>query len=83
MSKVKYVDPSELATWLRSGTPKLAIIDVRDADFPYGNIKGCVNIPAAKFHAEAETVVENYKGMDKIVVHCALSQVITRHSSQK
>lgn len=51
---MKYVEPAELASWLRSGSKLPVIIDVRDADFPYGNIKGCHNIPSAKFHGEVE-----------------------------
>lgn len=72
---VKYVEPSELASWLRSGKGKIAIIDVRDADYPYGNIKGCVNIPSAQFHGDAEAHVANYRSVDRVVFHCAMSQV--------
>ncbi|KAI9021972.1 Rhodanese-like domain-containing protein [Hyaloraphidium curvatum] len=72
---VKYVEPAELAAWLRQGKRKLAVIDVRDADFPYGNIRGCINIPSRTFHDTVSGIVERFRGMDALVFHCALSQI--------
>lgn len=73
---VKYIEPSELASLLRTEQrSKVSIIDVRDADFPYGNIVGCTNIPSTELHLNVEKYVEQHLDKDKLVFHCALSQV--------
>ncbi|KAL7417219.1 Rhodanese-like domain-containing protein [Mrakia frigida] len=89
----KYMSADQLASLLLSSpTPstttittttnpiaaKIQIIDVRDDDFPGGNIVSALNYPSREASpAGFEQLAKDLKGkgVDKVVFHCALSQV--------
>ncbi|KAI8995866.1 Rhodanese-like domain-containing protein [Gaertneriomyces semiglobifer] len=49
------------------------VVDVRQDDYPFGNIPGAVNIPADEFLALQSA--EQFDQVPKVIFHCALSQV--------
>lgn len=78
---VTYIDPSDLKELLtqESNRSSLLIVDVRDGDFPTGNIPGCLNYPSAQFLLDCDLQPSNITaklgGFQTLVFHCALSQV--------
>ncbi|ORX46699.1 hypothetical protein BCR36DRAFT_331629 [Piromyces finnis] len=74
-----YIEAKELADWILDPNMKARkdyiIIDVRDDDYPFGNICHCKNIPSIKFLDNIEHYVLKCKRIPKIVFHCAMSQV--------
>lgn len=76
LSDLKFLKPSTLRSWF-SGKGKFAVVDVRDADYIGGHIKGCLHYPSGNFHEKLpelrQRLMEN--GVDDVVFHCALSQV--------
>lgn len=70
--------PSDLAEILRDESVKPPlIIDVRDADFAGGHIRGAINIPEDGFldDDDVDALVSQYCKEDRIVFHCMMSQV--------
>ena len=69
---VTQLEPKDLATAILSEqSGQTIIIDVRDADYEGGNIKGSVNIPyfdEAKASELATTVID--KNITMVVFHC-------------
>lgn len=80
LSDLHFVPSSILRQWLSYGSPtgpgKLAVVDVRDADYVGGHIKGCWHYPAGNFHETLpelrQRLVDNE--INDVVFHCALSQ---------
>lgn len=80
LSDLHFVPSKILRQWLSNGSPtgagKLAVVDVRDADYVGGHIKGCWHYPAGNFHETLpelrQRLVDNK--IDDVVFHCALSQ---------
>ena len=52
-----------------------AIIDVRDDDHVGGHIKGSLNVPSSQLDYRMPELVRKLKDKEKVVFHCALSQV--------
>lgn len=83
---VTYIDASTLIQWIDDPSSNLCIVDVRDDDFRFGNITGCLNLPVNQFLGN----LDDYKKLEKFkrpVFHCALSQVrgpksATRYSNE-
>lgn len=85
--------PSELVELLTearaaaSGRPssvecrtKFVVLDVREEDLIGGHIPGSVNVPAVTFQNEIMRLADQYRDMDKIILHCFHSQNSTRCS---
>ncbi|KAJ3154825.1 hypothetical protein HDU86_004525 [Geranomyces michiganensis] len=76
----QYIEPADLVALLSDPAQKpgssYLIVDVRDDDFAHGNIKGACNIPAHELCQESDAaLLERFRGVKKLVFHCALSQV--------
>ena len=71
---VSYVTGSQLLSLkLR---PNIAIIDVRDDERSYdGHIAGSLHFASDTFSDKISNLVQQVKGKDTLVFHCALSQV--------
>jgi Cdc25 family phosphatase len=71
---VSYVTGSQLLSLkLR---PNIAIIDVRDDERSYdGHIAGSLHYASDTFSNNISNLVQQVKGKDTLVFHCALSQV--------
>lgn len=52
-----------------------AVIDVRDDDHVGGHIKGSLNVPSSQLDYRMPELVRKLKDKEKVVFHCALSQV--------
>lgn len=67
------------ASMIESGTGALpanvAVIDVRDDDHVGGHVKGSINVPSSQLDYRLPELVRKLKDKDKVVFHCALSQV--------
>jgi rhodanese-related sulfurtransferase len=76
-----FIEGSQLEALLSDSSKKagkdFVIVDVRDEDFKYGNIKSAVNIPAHELLANPDAAVEQVLKAEPqtIIFHCALSQV--------
>jgi rhodanese-related sulfurtransferase len=68
------ITPDKLATLIRSQTPGISIIDVRDSDFVGGHIVGCQNVPVHTHDWRMPELVRTLRDQDTVVFHCALSQ---------
>ncbi|KAK9985595.1 hypothetical protein SO802_030546 [Lithocarpus litseifolius] len=71
---ISYVTGSQLLSIkLR---PNIAIIDVRDDERSYdGHIAGSLHFASDTFSDKISNLVQQVKGKDTLVFHCALSQV--------
>lgn len=79
MSSVTIVDlprisREKLATLVRSKSPSLAIIDVRDSDYIGGHIANGINVPTNTHDYRMPELVRTLKDKETVVFHCALSQ---------
>lgn len=54
---------------------KVAVVDVRDSDHIGGHIMGSIHAPAPTLDYRLPELVRELKDKDKVVFHCALSQV--------
>ncbi|TIA89249.1 hypothetical protein E3P99_02166 [Wallemia hederae] len=69
----KYVNDKEILNHI--GKPaELTVVDVRDADFLGGNIKGAKNVPSNDFLDSVHELVKQNESVPRVVFHCALSQ---------
>lgn len=74
ISTLRYIPRESLATLLKSPSPSLAIIDVRDNDYIGGHIKGSRNIPVHTHDHALPELVRTLADKETVVFHCALSQ---------
>jgi Cdc25 family phosphatase len=54
---------------------KVAVVDVRDSDHVGGHIMGSIHAPAPTLDYRLPELVRELKDKDKVVFHCALSQI--------
>jgi Cdc25 family phosphatase len=77
-SAVTVLAPVRVKALLRGpNNDRVCVIDVRDADFEGGHIRGAVNVVAETFEDNVlvDRVVSRFcRGMDIVIVHCYLSQ---------
>ena len=73
-SDLKFVSRSDLANMLRSKTPGISIIDVRDDDYVGGHIIGSQNVPVHTHDHKMPELVRTLRDQNIIVFHCTLSQ---------
>lgn len=59
---------------LSSDASKVAVIDVRDHDYPGGHIKTSTHIPSSSLDHSIPELVRKMAGTEIVVFHCALSQ---------
>ncbi|EIW80887.1 Rhodanese-like protein [Coniophora puteana RWD-64-598 SS2] len=74
---VQYVTGEELVEIIRSDkvpSKDYLIVDVRDADYRGGNIKGSFHLPSEKFEQNVQGLVSKTKDVPLVIFHCALSQ---------
>lgn len=87
LSAPSYISPKDLAQVLRS--PALVagkdylIIDVRQADYAGGHIKGCRNIPIEKFLDDMDHHIDTLHQIPTLYFHCMLSQVRGPKAAQR
>lgn len=74
LSSLPRISREKLADLVRSKSPSLAIIDVRDNDFIGGHIMGCQNVPVHTHDVRMPELVRTLKDKDVVVFHCSLSQ---------
>ncbi|XP_041025546.1 dual specificity phosphatase Cdc25 [Juglans microcarpa x Juglans regia] len=71
---ISYVTGSQLLSLQRR--PNIAIIDVRDDERNYdGHIAGSLHYASDTFSEKISNLIQEVKGKDTLVFHCALSQV--------
>ncbi|KAJ4833616.1 cell division cycle- protein [Turnera subulata] len=71
---ISYITGSQLLSIKRR--PNIAIIDVRDEERNYdGHIPGSLHYASGSFIDRISNLVQEVKGKDTLVFHCALSQV--------
>ncbi|KAF5475789.1 hypothetical protein F2P56_007559 [Juglans regia] len=71
---ISYVTGSQLLSLKRR--PNIAIIDVRDDERSYdGHIAGSLHYASDTFSEKISNLIQEVKGKDTLVFHCALSQV--------
>ncbi|XP_065853415.1 dual specificity phosphatase Cdc25 [Euphorbia lathyris] len=71
---ISYITGSELLTLKRR--PNLAVVDVRDDERSYdGHIAGSLHFASDSFADRISNLIQQVKGKDTLVFHCALSQV--------
>ncbi|XP_059462246.1 dual specificity phosphatase Cdc25 [Corylus avellana] len=71
---VSYLTGSQLLSLKRR--PNIAIIDVRDDERSYdGHISGSLHYASDTFSDKISNLIQEVKGKDTLVFHCALSQV--------
>ncbi|XP_077221661.1 rhodanese/Cell cycle control phosphatase superfamily protein [Tasmannia lanceolata] len=71
---VSYVTASQLLTLKRQ--PNVAIVDVRDDERNYdAHIAGSLHYASETFSQKIPNLLQQVKGKDTLVFHCALSQV--------
>lgn len=63
-----------LASLVRSKSPSLAVIDVRDSDYIGGHIVNGLNVPTHTHDYRMPELVRTLKDKETVVFHCALSQ---------
>ena len=74
LSSLKYISRDNLADLVRSKSPSLAVIDVRDNDYIGGHIAGGHNVPVHTHDHRMPELARTLKDKDTVVFHCALSQ---------
>ncbi|EXB75883.1 hypothetical protein L484_022560 [Morus notabilis] len=71
---ISYITESQLLSLKRR--PNIAIIDVRDEERSYdGHIAGSLHYASDSFSDKMSNLIQDVKGKDTLVFHCALSQV--------
>ncbi|KAJ6993319.1 dual specificity phosphatase Cdc25 [Populus alba] len=71
---ISYITGSQLLSLRR--LPNIAIIDVRDDERSYdGHIAGSLHFASDTFTDRISNLIQEVKGKDTLVFHCALSQV--------
>ncbi len=71
---ISYVTSSQLLSLKR--LPNIAVVDVRDDERGYdGHIAGSLHYASDTFYEKIPNLVQEVKGKDTLVFHCALSQV--------
>uniref|UniRef100_A0A2P2QP54 arsenate reductase (glutathione/glutaredoxin) n=1 Tax=Rhizophora mucronata TaxID=61149 RepID=A0A2P2QP54_RHIMU len=71
---VTYITGSQLLSLKRR--PNIAIVDVRDDERSYdGHIAGSLHYASSTFTDKISNLLQEVKGKDTLVFHCALSQV--------
>ncbi|KAG7027239.1 Dual specificity phosphatase Cdc25 [Cucurbita argyrosperma subsp. argyrosperma] len=71
---ISYITGTQLLSFRRM--PNVAIIDVRDDERSYdGHIAGSLHYASDSFSDKISKLVQEVKGKDMLVFHCALSQV--------
>ncbi|KAG5243311.1 dual specificity phosphatase Cdc [Salix suchowensis] len=71
---ISYITGSQLLSLRRR--PNIAIIDVRDDERSYdGHIAGSLHYASDTFTDRISNLIQEVKGKDTLVFHCALSQV--------
>ncbi|KAF7804407.1 dual specificity phosphatase Cdc25 [Senna tora] len=71
---ISYITGSQLLSLRRQ--PNIAIIDVRDDERGYdGHIAGSLHYASGSFSENISNLIQQVKGKDTLVFHCALSQV--------
>ncbi|KAI4300333.1 hypothetical protein L6164_033723 [Bauhinia variegata] len=71
---ISYITGSQLLSLRRP--PNIAIIDVRDDERSYdGHIAGSLHYASDTFSDNISNLIQEVKGKDTLVFHCALSQV--------
>ncbi|KAJ4979013.1 hypothetical protein NE237_009793 [Protea cynaroides] len=71
---MSYITGAQLLSLKRR--PNIAIIDVRDDERNYdGHIAGSVHYASSDFSEKIPNLLQEVKGKDTLVFHCALSQV--------
>lgn len=68
------ISREKLATLVRSKSPSLAVIDVRDSDYIGGHILNGINVPVHTHDYRMPELVRTLKDKQTVVFHCALSQ---------
>lgn len=68
------ISGEKLAILVRSKSPSLAVIDVRDSDYIGGHIAGGTNVPVHTHDYKMPELVRTLKDKETVVFHCALSQ---------
>ncbi|KJX93548.1 CDC25-like phosphatase YCH1 like protein [Zymoseptoria brevis] len=68
------ISREELATLLKSKTPNLTIVDVRDNDYIGGHILGCKHVPVNEHDYRMPELIRTLKDEETVVFHCTLSQ---------
>ncbi|EOY07946.1 hypothetical protein QUC31_011080 [Theobroma cacao] len=71
---ISYITGSQLLSL--NPHPNIAIIDVRDDERSYdGHIAGSLHYASDTFTNKISNLIQDVKGKDTLVFHCALSQV--------
>ncbi|GMH09849.1 hypothetical protein Nepgr_011690 [Nepenthes gracilis] len=71
---ISYITGSQLLSVKRR--PNIAIVDVRDEERSYdGHIAGSIHFASDTFSEKIPNLIQQVKGKDTLVFHCALSQV--------
>ncbi|KAL5717020.1 protein-tyrosine-phosphatase [Ranunculus cassubicifolius] len=71
---ISYITASELLAI--KPRPNIAVVDVRDEERNYdAHIAGSLHYPSSTFSDKISDLVQDVKGKDTLVFHCALSQV--------
>jgi rhodanese-related sulfurtransferase len=74
ISDLPRMSREKLATLVRSKSPSLAVIDVRDSDYIGGHIVNGINAPTHTHDYRMPELVRTLKDKETVVFHCALSQ---------
>ncbi|XP_021908556.1 dual specificity phosphatase Cdc25 isoform X2 [Carica papaya] len=73
---ISYITGSELLALKRRPNIAIAVVDVRDDERSYdGHIAGSLHYASGTFTDKISNLVQEVKGKDTLVFHCALSQV--------
>ncbi|KAH8833922.1 Rhodanese-like protein [Flagelloscypha sp. PMI_526] len=74
----QYISNHELAALIRNPDNQMrkniAVVDVRDDDYPGGNIVDVIHSPSATFNLEVNQLIDDLKDVKKVIFHCAFSQ---------
>ncbi|XP_044483820.1 dual specificity phosphatase Cdc25 [Mangifera indica] len=71
---ISYITSSQLLSL--KPRPNIAVIDVRDDERSYdGHITGSLHYASSNFTDNISNLIQQVKGKDTLVFHCALSQV--------
>lgn len=75
MTRIRYVGPQELVRWFDDGSIEhIAIIDVREADYVTGRVKGSLHYPFHKLTEHLPELVAMAATKRTIIFHCHFSQ---------
>jgi len=74
IATLKYIPRETLAKLIKSPSPSVAVIDVRDNDYIGGHILGCQNVPVHTHDHAIPELVRSLADKETVIFHCALSQ---------